>query len=325
MTTLYVSRRRPEKRSTGGTFFKHHVAWGIVCLLLVSLMAGLWTRTQSLESQNAKLRSQLVAQEQPPDTCKVTTGWQSNTTKQFSLVTSNGTRDYLVHTPADFKSDSYYPLVMFYPGKGASATDAAQAFGLDNLPAVLVYPFPTNGVDGYTAWQGAPYSSKANDVEFTGAVLDKVQGDLCIDKTRVYAVGMSNGGAFAALLSCKLSHRFAAYAVVSGAMYYPDGGCKPPRPTPLITIHGTNDDIVPFDGSEIRKLPSVYDWTATRAAIDKCGPPATTYPNASMVVTDWATCHNGAAVQHIQIIGGNHSWGQVPNDSVWQFLSRFTL
>lgn len=300
----------------------HHFAWGVVCIILLFSMGGLWIHAQSLDSKVGDLEKQLLASKRPaPNTCKVGGDWQSNTTKVLSV----DDREFSVHLPSNFLNYEYYPLILFYPGKGASAEGAQVAYGLDGLPAIVAYPHPTMGTDGYLAWQGAPYSSNADDVQFTASILDELQSELCVDRTRVYAVGLSNGGGFASLLSCKLSDRFAAYAIVAGALYSPAGDCKPPRPSPLISVHGDNDPIVPYDGSLVRRLPAIDSWTAKRAELNGCKTPTTINDGVRNVVTVWNQCKDNAVVQNIRIVGGNHGWGEVTNDTLWQFLSRFSL
>ncbi|MDB5176444.1 MAG: putative polyhydroxybutyrate depolymerase, polyhydroxybutyrate depolymerase [Candidatus Saccharibacteria bacterium] len=325
MAAQYVAKRRQNLYKQHVTYM-HHVAWGIVCILLLAVVLGLLTQAQTLSNNNSDLRRQLAAAKMPSTTCRVTGQWQANTTKQLAISAPSGSRDYFVHTPKDFADTKYYPLLMFYPGRGASAQAAEAAYKLDALPAVVVYPTPTMGAGGMLAWQGAPYSSGSDDIGFTTAILDKTMSDLCIDRTKVYAAGMSNGGGFTSLLSCKLSSRFAAYAIVSGALYYPNGDCTPPRPSPLISIHGDQDQTVPYDGSVFRKLPPVDDWIAARAAKNGCNnPPTTTYSNGDAVATVWNNCKNGASVENVRIEGGIHAWGQIPNEQIWQFLSRFSL
>lgn len=324
MTTLYIARRRQAVRQSSRSFTQH-IAWAVVCLLLLSLFASLWVSMQSLQNQNDDLKRQLAAATAPPSTCKVIDTWQPNSVTKHSIVTPNGNREFLVHVPQNFKKDKYYPLVMVFPGRGATAMDAQASFGLDALPAIVVYPFPSTSKDGDTAWQSAPYSSDANDVAFTEGVLDKVQGELCIDKTRVYVVGMSIGGGFASLLSCKLPDRFAAYAIIGGAHYAPNNNCRPARAAPIISIHGDNDPIVPYDGSFARQLPSVFTWTQSRASAEKCSAPTTTHSAGQIEVTTWDKCRGNGVVQHVRIIGGGHAWGDISNDALWQFLSRFSL
>lgn len=148
--------------------------------------------------------------------------WKPNSTTVLSALG----RNYRVHLPAAFDSSTYYPLVMFYAGKGGTAEGIEYTFGTDSLPVIAVYPQSTPSTDGSLAWESAPYSSRADDVAFTTTILDQLQVKLCVDKTRIYAAGFSNGGGFASLLSCKLSERIAAIAIVSGAMYAPASDCK---------------------------------------------------------------------------------------------------
>ena len=83
--------------------------------------------------------------------------------------------------------------------------------------------------------------SLADDVGFTAEILDRVEADLCIDRSRIFVSGFSNGGAFAATLGCALNDRVAAVASVAGVHLLPD--CRG-RPMPIIITHGTADDIV---------------------------------------------------------------------------------
>jgi polyhydroxybutyrate depolymerase len=318
--TRFEARKQREKESrrTGS----RRLAWIVACILLFISIFGITMYTQSLESKVRTLEKELLTIKRPlPSTCKVNGTWEPNSTTTRAI---NG-RNYLVHVPEGFVGYQYYPLVMFYPGKGGPAETAQQNFKLDTLPAITVYPFPTMSKDGAWAWQGAPYSSNADDVSFTEAILDSLNVDLCVDKTRVYAVGYSNGGGFASLLSCTLSDRFAAYAVVAGAMYAPASQCKPSEPTPLISIHGDNDPVVPYEGSLKRQLPSIDTWSATRADLNGCKKPFTVNSLATETVTIWNDCKDNATVENIRLIGGGHAWGPGTNQILWQFLSRFSL
>lgn len=325
MPTLYVAKRRDISQAKSRAPFLHHFAWSVVCLILLVVILSLWSYAQTLQAKNSELNGRLAAVQTGAKTCKVTGEWTAGSSTNHTVMTADGERKYLLHLPSDFKDSSYYPIVMFYPGKGGQVEDVHAAFGLNTLPAITVYPYPTIGRDGVTAWEGAPYSSGADDVAFTASVLDKIQSELCIDRTRVYAIGLSNGGAFASLLSCKLPERFAAYAVIAGAMYDPDGSCRPSSPSPLLNVHGDNDPIVPYDGSIIRRLPQIDEWVAKRAEAERCQRPVTTYPDSTQIITTWEKCRNNGVVQNVRVIGGVHAWGQLSNETLWQFLSRFTL
>ncbi len=302
--------------------YMHQLGWAVVCLILLVSVGGLWVHAQTLQNKVNELDKQLIASKRPaPNTCKVKGEWNSGMTKRMEI----DKRSYLVHVPQNFLSYEYYPLVMFYPGKGATAEAAEAAYGLDALPAIVVYPSPTMGKDGFWAWQGAPYSSGSDDVDFTTDILDRLQGELCIDRTKTYAAGFSNGGGFVSLLSCKAPDRFAAYAVIAGAMYSPDGGCKPSRPAPLISIHGDSDPVVPYTGSIARGLPLIDSWSSLRAETNGCSSKNSFSGGQNVYVTVWNGCNNNATVQNVRIQGGGHTWGQRTNEMLWQFLSKFSL
>nr|AIA16824.1 Alpha/beta hydrolase family [uncultured bacterium] len=296
----------------------------MVCFSLLVVLSILWLNSQALNQKTAALERRLSQLSTP--SCTVRDPWPANLTKQFPLTTAGGPRSFYVHLPANFDTSQYYPIVVFFPGKGASAGTGQAMSGLDSLPAITIYPEPTVGKDGALAWQGAPYSSGADDVQFVSDLLDKVEGQLCVQRTHVYAVGMSNGGGMVSLLSCHLSDRFAAYGIVAGALYYPDGGCKPSRPTPLINIHGDNDLVVPYFGSSIRNLPAIDNWVADRAHSNGCAPaPTTEYTNVTTTVTTWQNCQDKATVQNVRLRDAGHLWAIDAPMTLWQFLSQHSL
>ncbi len=67
-----------------------------------------------------------------------------------------------------------------------------------------------------------------------------------MDPARVFAVGVSAGGMMAYRLGCELSGRVTGVGAVAGAMILDD--CRPTRPLSVIEIHGTADQLVPYEG-----------------------------------------------------------------------------
>lgn len=313
------TRKRPSLQS----IYVHHIIWGTVCLILLALLIGLWLSTRFLDQKTIALEQRIATLSSAA--CMARDPWQAGTTKQFTIESGGVNRSFLVHLPDSFNPVQYYPALLFFPGKGTSALSGQQNANLNSLPAVTIYPEPTVGRDLMYSWQGAPYSSGANDVEFVSNLLDKVEAQLCIQRSRIYAVGLSNGGGMVSLLSCKLSDRFAAYGIVAGAMYYPDGGCKPYTPTPLISIHGDGDVTVPYFGSAQRKLPAIDGWMADRARDNGCTPiPDVTFVLGTTVST-WQRCKDNATVKNVRIHNAGHMWTSDAPEMLWQFMSAHTL
>lgn len=316
-----ATTRRPLSPSA-----TNHILWGIVCFGLILFVVAMWQNIQTLTEQNNSLKKEVVTLKARETTCTARDTWEPGTTKIFNLSTADGPRFYGVHLPKNFNKSLYYPLVVNYPGKGTSAMGGIEQTQLSMLPLISAYPFPTQGKDGYTAWQGAPYSSGADDVGFTAEMLDKIQSRLCIDRARIYATGMSNGGGMVSLLSCQLPNRFAAFGIVSGALYYPAGNCKPTQPAPIINIHGDNDPNVPYTGSAARGLPSINSWAAERARYNSCAiRPTVVKTDVVTTVTTWNDCKNNATVESVRLHGGGHIWNPGATQMLWRFMSKHTL
>ena len=108
---------------------------------------------------------------------------------------------------------------------------------------------------GTQQYQGDPDSpASINDVTFTLELLDHLQSAYCIDPSRIYATGKSNGGGFTGVLACdaEATKRIAAFAPVSGAFYLDADQnlppCEPSRRVPIMEFHGLKDKTIPYAG-----------------------------------------------------------------------------
>lgn len=228
------------------------------------------------------------------------------------LVTVDGaTRVYTVHVPATMTTQTPTPLILAFAGYRMPPGQLEQLSDLNGSGAIVVYPQAASTAAG-VGWQGAPYSSGADDVAFTAALLDDVKSRLCVDPKRVFAAGISNGGGFVSLLSCALPERIAAFAVVSGAIYpATNPSCESGSPVPVIEFHGTADDVIPYDGG-IRHDATVAPvplWLSQVATRNGC----TIDPRSESVATGverqtWTGCRDRGALVHYRIDGGGHVW-----------------
>ena len=115
------------------------------------------------------------------------------------------------------------PLVLSFAGFSNSSDDQAERSGLAaRAPAdgfVAVFPQGSDfegTTPSYFNLETVDDPSLADDVGFTAEILDRVEADLCIDRSRIFVSGFSNGGMFAATLGCALNDRVAAVASVAG-------------------------------------------------------------------------------------------------------------
>ena len=181
-------------------------------------------------------------------------------------------------------------------------------------------------------WQGDPSSKNVDDVAFTMNLLDDVESRYCVDRSRIYAAGKSNGGGFTNLLACDktASTRIAAFAPVSGAYYQTtDEGkcdantvniqCTPGREKiPVLEFHGTADETIPYDGGARRGecLPSVPHMLREWAKRDGLGSKneTTELYDGKVHRYRYGEGDDDGLVMHYRIEGLGHAWpSQKPN------------
>ena len=113
----------------------------------------------------------------------------------------------------------------------------------------------------------------ADDIAFFNQMLDQLGTKYSVDSSRVYAVGLSEGGFMSMRMGCALGDRIAAIAAVGAAM--PKTMiCLPTRPVPAVMINGTSDPVVSYGGGTEHNLSlatlSVEDSAKAWAKIDRC-------------------------------------------------------
>lgn len=252
---------------------------------------------------------------------------------------SEGTqRTALLHIPPA-PAGERLPLLVALHGAGGAFFAPYSGFSTmaDAEGFIALYPNPREEADGRKLWNidEAPWGP--DDVQFIAALLNYVETNLCVDSTRVYAAGVSNGGGMAALLACQLSERFAAIASIAGG-YSSLPPCNPTDPVSVIEVHGTADPVVPYDGKPPDGAGAVLPWLADWRARDGCTAERTVARIAPRVLRyEWDHCAAGTTVAHVEIYGGGHQLpGGLPPDPgqastvsapwlVWSFLRGHRL
>lgn len=230
-------------------------------------------------------------------------------------------RSYLLRVPPGYTGTTPVPLVFDFHGHGSSA--AIQLF-YSAFPAVadregfvLVAPEGQGSPPHFTLL-GAT-ATEADDVEMTVALLDQLSAQLCLDPSRVYATGMSNGGALSSVLACRAPERFAAVAAVAAMVYLPACDQAEP-PVPILSMMGTGDPIVPFGGGRVNCCgnPTIRAATDTMASFAHhagCdAEPGTERLGTTIEVRRFRGCDAGTAVEFYVIEGGGHTWPGSPFD-----------
>jgi polyhydroxybutyrate depolymerase len=289
----------------------------VVVLAVVATTSACTARERGAAAPTATTAAPPTAA--PPTTAAGCTPGRTHAAGQTSETFAGG-RTYVLYVPAGYTGDRPVPVVFEFHGHGSSA-GAQVVYGdfrglADRDGFVVVAPdgLVTAADPGRHFNLFEASATEADDVAFTVSLLDHLSSVLCVDRRRVYATGMSNGGAMSSALACRAADRFAAIGPVAVVLYLPQcSGAA--RPVPVAGFAGTADPVVPYDGGRVNccnnpVLPSAPKSMADFAAHNGCtGSPVETRPSPSVLVRRWsAGCKDGAVVDFYTIEGGGHTW-----------------
>ena len=112
-------------------------------------------------------------------------------------------------------------------------------------------------------------------------------------------------------LACDLPGRIAGVAAVAGSMQLDD--CRPAHPVSVIAIHGTGDQLVPYQGGRVigaanRPVPPAATVPEHWASLNRCPAGPVTATDGLVTTTSWTGCAGGTGVRMVTIEGGGHNW-----------------
>lgn len=234
-----------------------------------------------------------------------------------TIVSSGVRREYLLYVPKSYDPARPAPLVIsMHPAMAWPASEMAISGWnrvADEEGLLVAYPAGTGAGPKVWLMKGRRTPSRMPDVVFIRDLIDALEASYAIDRTRIYADGISNGGGMAFVLSCTLSDRIAAVGMVAAARNLDWSWCADPRPVPVIAFHGTADRIVPYHGGRTPVGPDVFPdvprFMASWAARNGCGPhPVESAPAADVSRLEYGGCTAGASVVLYTVRGGGHQW-----------------
>lgn len=228
-----------------------------------------------------------------------------------AIVSAGKKREYLLYVPKSYDPTRPTPLVISIHGAGGWPVQQMRLSGwnrvADREGFIVVYP------SGIASRGPRVWHQDSGDVAFISQLIDKLAASYNIDRSRIYANGMSNGGGMTFTLSCRLSDRIAAVGMVGPALIAPWKSCGDRKAVPVIAFHGTADPMAPYNGGTswvvANPLPAVPAWIANWAKRNRCDTkPIDSRVAADVTRRDYAHCADGSAVVLYTIIGGGHTW-----------------
>ena len=241
------------------------------------------------------------------------------------LTFDGASRKYILRAPDGYDSSKAYRLVLAYAWSGASASQVADSHyftfaTLDSKDTIFVAPEAANGAG---SWSNG-------DVAFTDAILAQIEGDLCIDKSRVFASGFSFGGAMAMALACTRADVFRAAAFFSGADLTNSCPATLTKPIAYYASQASEDGGGLSNTSPITGEKRQADFAAVNGCMPE--PSSTTFPASGQPHT--CTVYKGCSAGHPTeycVFNGPHGWepkdpGQSTSwdaPEAWKFITQF--
>lgn len=276
-------------------------------------------------------------------------------------------RTYYIYLPRSLEKAKPVPLLFVLHGGGGAAEGMEYGLtrrGFDWLAErdgfIAVYP---QGVERqWNDGRSLPLSravdmSRVDDVGFFAAMADALSGEFSIDRARIYATGISNGGLMSLRLAGERADLFAAIAAVTASLsrsllaHY-----APSRPVSVLIMNGTEDPLVPYGGGTIvgplgrverGEVVSTADTVVWWVRRNHCAaePRVTMLPDAAaddgtrVQRALYRGGDHGSEVALYTVIGGGHTWPGGPqylpprlvgrvcrdidaNEVIWDFFKR---
>jgi polyhydroxybutyrate depolymerase len=206
--------------------------------------------------------------------------------------------------PAGAQPGATRLLLAIMSGADGDADDNLRLAATANRQGIAVL-YPT--VRAGSIWELDDAMGDA-DVKTVTALLQGALATGCFDPSRVSIVGLSNGAGFATRMACKLPGQFAAVVSVAGG-YKALDPCPPQERASFLAIHGSADQIVPYNGKKPDRRGNVPNYAAGWAQRDGCATtPATLHPRHLVTRLVFGGCPEGMRVEVLRLSGTDHGW-----------------
>ena len=157
-----------------------------------------------------------------------------------SYTGSTGTRRYKLYVPSSY-SGRELPLLVMLHGCTQSPDDAAAGTGFNQLAEergwLMLYPAQAQAANRQKCWnwfRAGDQQRDGGESALLAGMTHEIMATYAVDARRVYATGLSAGGAMAAVLGATHADLFAAIGVHSGLAYR----AAHDFPSALAAMHG---------------------------------------------------------------------------------------
>jgi poly(3-hydroxybutyrate) depolymerase len=246
-----------------------------------------------------------------------------------TIQSGGGNRSYILRIPSGYDNHHPYRLVFAFHWVGGTMTDidgggsSGAAWSYYGLQAQAenstIFVAPQGISNGWG-------NSGGQDITFVDDMIKLIEGDLCVDTSRIFAMGFSYGGGMSYAIACARAKVFRAVAVYSGAQL---SGCDGGKdPIAYLGIHGIGDTTCGISGGR-----SLRDTFVKNNGCTAQSPPEPANGSKTHTCTKYQGCKDGYPVEWCAFDGG-HTPGMVDGGGddgaktwtkgeAWKFFTQF--
>lgn len=236
------------------------------------------------------------------------------------------TRSYRLHVPPE-RAEHPALLVVLHGGGGRAAQmERYTRFSrlADEQGFIVVYPegYEKGWNDGRAGEFNAATRENIDDVGFIREVVEHTARHYQVDRRRIFATGISNGGFMSSRLGAEAADLFCAIApVVGGIPKSWSEKMQLARPLSVLIIQGTDDPLVPYAGGYVQvgrqrrgEMLSTDAALAKWRELNACSPDGRTEaipdrdPKDGCRATRTRYSGPNSEVTLIKVEGGGHTW-----------------
>ena len=230
----------------------------------------------------------------------------------FSIDVDGTEREYILRLPDDYDPTRPYPLILAWHGAQYSAEwvdtggepQTGPYFGvLEEADGNAIFVAPQ-------ALTGSWTNQSGRDVAFADAMVERFEGELCLDESRLFSIGFSMGAIMTMRLGCSRADKFRAIAPLSGK--WPDDCPEVDLPIAYFSAHGDVDMTITDDEGMAAR-----DEFASR---NGCSDETVELERERCIAFEG--CDAGYPVEWCSF-SGDHTPAPFAGEAIWEFLSRF--
>ena len=236
-------------------------------------------------------------------------------------MSSGEQRQYMITLPANYDSSKAYRYIYASHGQGGEGSDITREkyYGLQNIAEVA-----SSTIFVSASGLGGIWGLK--DVPLFDDILELVEENACVDKSRVFVLGFSFGGMYSYSLSMTRQKTIRAGIGMSPANYNIQIPTKSHEPVAWMQSTGMRDGICPWVSNEAQKRGAKF--IAIEHGTDNgctVPDPIPTWKSGAMLCNDFAGCKPGFPTRVCTFDGEHGLPGGFTGAAtwMWEFISQF--